>query len=161
MVGESRDRTAYGVAFASLGLALAIVLIGVCWLSTERGSTSERIVHGCEVHAPRACRPSVLVHRTNSPQIPSGVWVTLALLGGLFVGALIPFPFPRWSSPVRLGAQERCGHAFRNGAFIVASIAFLAVAAIVASQASAGSLSCSAVGGLLLGLLIPSPTQEE
>jgi hypothetical protein len=158
MVGDPRDRTAYGVAFASLGLALAITLIGVCWLSTERGSTTERIAHRCERHAPKSCRPSSLFRRDSSPQIPTGLWVTLALLGGLFVGALIPFPLPKWRSTAQAGS---CAQEIRTGVLVFMSGVFLLIGLVAVGRASEHSLQCCAIGGLLLGLLVPSPAREE
>lgn len=158
MVGEPRDRTAYAAAFVSLGVALAIVLIGVCWLSTEGNGTFERIVHTCESHSSKSCKPSSFVHRSNSSRVPPGLWVTLALLGSVFVGALIPFPLPRWRSTVSTGT---CGRGFRTVTLVLASFAFLLIGVVALRHASEHSLTCCAAAGLLLGLLVPSPARDE
>jgi hypothetical protein len=83
--------------------------------------------------------------------------VTLALLGGVFVGALIPFPLPRWMST----AHTRAGGTGHTPALIIASSLFLLAGVWVVSRATDDSLTSCAVGALLLGLLIPSPVREE
>lgn len=160
MLGEPRDRAAYRIAFVSLGLALAVALIGVCWLSTERGSTSEVTVRACASHPNSHCKPRVSVSRTSSPGAPSRVWLALAVLGGILVGALIPFPLSGGSSTAAARTEAHCGSKFRTVALGVASISVLVLGVVVISVAHVDSGRCFALGGLLLGLLIPSPARE-
>lgn len=161
MVGDPRDRTAYRIAFVGLGLALAILLIGISWISTEGESKSEWTVgrgHGCasqntkkakDLKKTERCKPPVTVAHTTTPnQIPTGLWISLIALGGVLVGALIPFPLPRSTST----AHTVC--------LVLALLLFLlAGIAVVGSESK--SFTDYAVVAVLLGLLIPSPAREE
>jgi hypothetical protein len=146
VIGEPRDRGAYGIAIASLGLALAIVLIGICWIATEQESASETVIHRCtQVGDLDRC---VTTRGTDPPAsaIPRELWIVLAMLGGLFTGILLPYPRlePKWL----------------NVALLAVPAAF--IAGIITDLPSAhhsvfgyGALS------ILLGFLIPSPAWND
>lgn len=161
MVGDPRDRTAFVIAFAGLGLALVVLLIGISWVSTERGSTSEWSVarqHGCasknvkrtkRPQKSKQCKPLVTLAHTTTPRaIPTGLWISLIAIGGVLVGALIPLPLPRWTSRTHADC------------LVVASLLFLMAGVVVVILAS-HSLTAYAVAAVLLGLSIPSPAREE
>jgi hypothetical protein len=159
MVGDPRDRTAYGLAIASLGFALVAALIGICWISALEGdpSTTTTTRH-CVLHKPIKCESKVSASAAIKPPLPpDGLWIALAALGGVLVGVLIPLPLATLTLPGRskLGSTERSLFAaFALGGFIVA-------AAIVAQDSLKEPFIWCAIGGVLLGLLIPSPARGD
>ena len=160
MIGDPRDKTAFSIAIASLGLALAIALIGVCWLATERGSTTEITISKCPKSSPAKCKSGLSIeHASSGPDVPPGLWLTLVSLGGIFAGTLIPFPLPAWSSTSRDVARDCCS-VFWNGMRTLGFFTLLAAGLLVVILARDDSLAACAVGGLLFGLLIPSPLRE-
>jgi drug/metabolite transporter (DMT)-like permease len=157
VIGDPRDKTGYGVALASLGVALAIVLAGICWISMQQGDEQEVAIHGCVLLKGIHCSPDISVNR-NTPNAPPGLWVALAGLAGVLVGALIPLPSraplprsrdvnspPWWLWPAIVGAG--------------------AIVAFVVAHDNHESLPLYVAGGLLvgllLGLLISLPGQED
>lgn len=140
MVGDPRDPTAYRIAIASLGLAFVTILAGICWVCAE---------HWCVRN------------------IPVELWFVAAAVGGVFVGTMLPFsPWqstydalsekrePTWDpSSIVLGLVVAIGC---GGAIWLAiahhdhhhhSLVFYAVATVL--------------GGVLLGLPIPSPARKD
>jgi len=98
---------------------------------------------------------------TDSPKVSDDLWSVLVGLATVLVGALIPFPFPL--SPRRFESPERLLH---PRAWFVVSLAalvaaFAAVVLLVSTASSDRSLVSLAFGGLLLGLLIPSPARRD
>ncbi len=130
MSGDPRDRTAYGIAIASLGLALAVVLVGLCWIAAEEKSS------------------------------PGGMWIAAAAIGGVLVGVLIPFS-------LRLKPPGGCDASRWPWATIVGVlvIACLCVTALIFGRTHDDSLAlyaiATALGGLLIGLPIPSPGRGD
>jgi drug/metabolite transporter (DMT)-like permease len=132
--GDPRDRTAYGIAIASLGLALAVVLVGICWIAIEEKST------------------------------PGGMWITAAALGGILVGVLLPFSLrlKPTASP-----EPNCGIGRWPwaAAFGLVFVGCLCVTALIFGRTHHNSLAlyaiASALGGVLIGLPIPSPARGE
>jgi hypothetical protein len=158
VIGDPRDKSGYAVAVASLGVALAIVLAGICWIATQQGDNPVVTIHECVSVKAVHCSPEVSVYR-STPNVPTGLWVALAALAGVLVGALIPLPPrpvpscledarsdpPRWLWPAIVGAAAAVS-------FVVAhdnheSLPFYIAGGLLA--------------GLLLGLLIPSPGHED
>ncbi len=162
MVGDPRDRTAYAIAFAALGLALAVLITGICWLAVQHGAETDVLSQQCALHPLAHCRPEVSIHHeTDTPYIPGGLWIALAALGGILVGGLIPSPL--WTPTQDPWAIDR---AWRRLTVVV--LAILVVVCVVAWLAGAFddvSLSAGAVlataGGVLLGLPIPSPGRGD
>jgi hypothetical protein len=159
MVGDPRDRTAYGLAIASLGFALVAALIGICWISALEGdpSTTTTTRH-CVLHRPIHCESKVFAAAAIKPPLPpDGLWVALAALGGVIVGVLIPLPLAAPSLPGRSGPEStdlRPLVSFAFGGFIVA-------VAVVAHDSLKEPFVWCAIGGIFLGLLIPSPARGD
>jgi hypothetical protein len=159
MVGDPRDRTAYGLAIASLGLALVAALIGICWISALEGDppTTTTTRH-CVLHKPIKCESKVSAATAIKPPLPpDGLWIALAALGGVLVGVLIPLPLatPLLPGRSKLGGTEwSLFAAFALGGFIVA-------AAIVAQDSLKEPFAWCAIGGVFLGLLVPSPARGD
>jgi len=98
VIGDPRDRSGYGIALASLGLALAVLLAGICWVATQHGDITVLHERGCALEVPIHCRPeSWSTTVAKASDIPSVLWIALACLGAIFVLTLltlIPFrPF--------------------------------------------------------------------
>lgn len=162
MVGDPRDRTAYAIAFASLGLALAVLIAGICWLAAQHGAGTEVLSQQCALHPLAHCRPEVSIHHdTDTPYIPDGLWIALAVLGGALLGALIPSrPLP---PGLRLSATGRPRLDLAIGA--VCSILLVAGALALPADSRDVLLAivtlAAAVLGLFLGLLVPAPGRGE
>lgn len=159
MVGDPRDRTAYGLAIASLGFALVAVLIGICWISALEGdpSTTTTTRH-CVLHKPIQCESKVSAAAAIKPPLPpDGLWVALAALGGVLVGVLIPLPLATPSLPgrLKLGSPEW----ILLAAFALGGLA--AAVAIAAQDSLKEPFIWCAIGGIFLGLLIPSPARGD
>lgn len=88
---------------AGLGVALAIVLIGIC-LILAFGSTQVQVTHTAHVDRTRAGRARVgsanATHghsthtssKTTPREVPAVLWALAAALAGALVGLLIPEP---------------------------------------------------------------------
>lgn len=131
MVDDPRDRKAYGAGIAFLGLAVVAALGGIAWVCAE---------HWCVKN------------------IPNELWFGGGAIVGIFVGSLISVPLPRpkdrendWIAPFLLAVWS-IGLAFVLGV-------------LAAEQAESESFGRVALlvtfGGLLLGLLIPSPGRRD
>lgn len=162
MVGDPRDRTAYAIAIASLGLALAVLLAGICWLAVQHGTGTDVLSQQCALHPLAHCRPEVSIHQdTDTPYIPGGLWIALAALGGVLVGALIPLP--PWPVEPQPAPCPRTQYWLP---MCVGSAAVLLVAAAAIPGysrdilLSMGALGAAAAG-VLIGLLIPSPSRGD
>jgi len=117
---------AYRIAIAFLGLALVTILAGISWVCAE---------HLCVRN------------------IPAELWFAASAIGGVFVGAMLPFA-PRRASRVRWGSVL-------GGA----AVALACLAAILLAGHFGKSLAlyavATALGGVLLGLPIPSPGRRD
>jgi hypothetical protein len=163
MVGDPRDRTTYAIAFATLGLALAVLLAGICWLAVQHGTVTEVLSQQCALHPLAHCRPEVSIHHeTDTPYIPGGLWIVLAALGGVLVGGLIPSPL--WASKNDPSAGDR---ARRLLTIVVLGILVLVVGVVAALTGTFDDVSLptcallAAAAGVLLGLPIPSPGRGD
>lgn len=134
MSGDPRDRTAYGIAIASLGLSLAVVMVGICWIATEEKSA------------------------------PGGMWIVASALVGILVGVLIPFsPRLKPADSSNSGCDvARWPWAATVGGLVIVC---LCIAALIFGRTHQNSLAlysiATALGGLLIGLPIPSPGRGE
>lgn len=118
-----------------LGFALAIAIAGVCWVAAERRCTGN---------------------------VPAEVWFIPAAVGGVFVGALIPFsthkrgaPNSHESPPV--GATEAIYGAVILAITAIAACAVGALADHLLALCGVGA----ALGGVFFGLFIPSPGRRD
>lgn len=68
LVDDPRDRKAYNIGIAFLGLAVTVAVAGISWVCAE---------HWCVKN------------------IPSELWFGAGAIVGAFVGSLIPVPLPR------------------------------------------------------------------
>jgi hypothetical protein len=157
VIGDPRDRTGYGIALASLGVALAIVLAGICWISVQQGDEPVVAVHGCVLLKGIHCSPDISVHKDTS-DAPPGLWIALAGLAGVLVGALIPLPSRAPPSSSRDVNSPPW--------WLWSAIAALAaIASFVVAHDNHESLpfyvAAALLVGLSLGLLIPLPGQED
>lgn len=122
-----------------LGLAFVLALVGVCWVAAE---------HKC----PR--------------NIPVELWFLPAAIGGVFVGALLPFaPVSSSYDATKAVWVSRCDPvSIALGAVVAVGFGLALLAACVQVQTD-HSLALFAVAtvlaGVLLGLPIPSPGRRE
>jgi phosphotransferase system glucose/maltose/N-acetylglucosamine-specific IIC component len=159
MVGDLRDKGAYALAIAALGLALAILLVGVSWVAAQHDDSTETFTHVCPLGESVHCRPPVYTHTVPHPQdVPEELWYALALLGGVFVGTLVPISAP--ASSTSRSALPKNGFFREHFDVLFVSVALLALAAAVAIK-SDDPLPALTLAGLLLGFLIPSPARGD
>ena len=175
MLGDSSNKASYSIAIASIGLALAVLIAGICWIAVQHGESSPSSTDVSTLKCPLGdsvkCRPPFHLHLVSaasdaSPSIPEELWAALLVLGGVFTGALIPSPFV--SRPPDFRASEGPGRKLLEG-FLAASrllliagaMALFYLAAIVLSPCSDWTPLLIAAGGLLLGLAIPSPSGRD
>lgn len=118
-----------------LGLALVVSIAGMCWVAAE---------HECA---------------TN---VPSEIWFVPAALGGVLVGALIPFS-------VRRRKRSDSG----EPRLVCAPEAIIAASLLLSAAVAAGVVGAvvepllplcgvgTALGGVFLGLFIPAPGRRD
>lgn len=152
MIGDPRDRSAYGILFATLGLTLTLLIAGICWVATQQGADSTHTtITSCEpADNCTFLKTEVLLRQEHTLD---GLWIALAALGGVLVGFLIPFP-----------SWLRRYEGNRDGILLCyIGLALVgAIAVFVALQGSSAQVTIGALlGGLSLGLLIPSPVQGD
>jgi hypothetical protein len=148
MVGDPRDKTAYSVAIASLGLTLLVVVVAICWVGAQSTDPAQVVVHQCGPHALLDCKPEVAFAAAAAPQIPNELWSMLLGFSGVLVGALIPFP------------PQGTPAAYWRGKFRIWS----AIVPILCTVLAAIALLLAheyLIGGFLLGLLIPTPARGD
>jgi hypothetical protein len=112
LVGDPRDRKAYAIAIAMLGLAFVLAVAGVCWIVAEHESLdkSEEIwflpaaigsvfvgtlipSFACKWLAALAVAAGVAGAFEDEYRI--ALWVLGTVLGGVFLGLFIPSPCRR------------------------------------------------------------------
>lgn len=132
MLGDPRDRTAYRIAIASVGFALAVVLAGVCTI--------------------------VAVGRC----VPDELWFICSAGGGLLAGTLIPFSLHKASSSTD---SRDPGPSDVPPLTPERILGLLVLAGAVTATCFGVSLPVQmlgvSLGGLLIGLLIPSPSRWD
>jgi hypothetical protein len=173
MLNDPRDPGAYRIAIAALGLAVAVVLAGICWIAAVHVTRDTVQMHKTTVHVDK--RDSVhderaTIHVENDPapiemgRVPVELWFVLAALGGVFVGALIPFSLRvRSSKPGSVWKPD----VYEPALWSIIGGVILVFACAIATCLGHGEyhhhhhLALYAVGatiaGVLLGLPIPSP----
>jgi hypothetical protein len=141
MVDDPRDRKAYQTALMLLGLAVAVVLGGIAWACAE---------HWCVRN------------------VPEQLWFMGGAIGGVFVGALIPFALRvNWVPD----SEEPLGFSYAWDKWAVFGGLLLVVGCGVAvifgahhqhpHHASAWYVIAVTIGSVLLGLFIPSPGRRD
>lgn len=148
MFGDPQDKTGYGVAIASIGIALAVLLAGICWIATQPGDPTEVTAHYCAAGGPSNCKSTVAVHSAvDAPVVPHGLWIALAAAAGVLVGTLIPLPILGRSAGLRI---------------TIALAGVLLAGALATAPLHLGHSSVRwAACGLILGLLIPAPGSAD
>jgi hypothetical protein len=131
MIGGPRDKTAYGLVAASFGLALALVLGGICWIAVEKGDTS------------------------------SGLAIAAVALGSALIGMQIPFPLPGSPPESGDSKFEWSGSAWLALVLVLTTIVFGVGVALLATMSEHPSLPHVALAAGLFGLLIPSPAKGD
>lgn len=163
MVGEPRDRTAYSVAIGCLGLALVLLLIGICWIAVENSGpdVTDVFTHKCALDV-ASCRPALYEHSTTvAMSIPDGFWIALAAIGGTLIGALIPFSARALVPTPPQASYDSTAWKWKwDPELIVLTVAGIVTATAV-TIIWADSLLLFAIAGLVLGLLIPSPARRD
>jgi hypothetical protein len=162
MVGDLRDKAAYGFAITALGLALVTLLLGICWIAAQHDDLTETFTHECPSSESVHCESPVYTHTVpHTHEVPKELWYALAILGGVFVGVLVPFSLPG-PAAVRLSTvtiRER--QVTRDALFLVAAVFALGLGIALTAFLSKGPLLSLALAGLLLGFLIPSPARGD
>ncbi len=133
MLSDPRDSGAYRTAIASIGLALAVVLVGVCTI------------------------------KAVGQHVPCVLWFIGSAAGGVLVGTLIPFSLR--------STHSHADKSFASKVFNVPweSLLLVVILGVVLVLSATNSFGRSfllhmlgvAIGGVLLGLLIPSPGQRD
>lgn len=176
MLGDSSNKASYSIAIASIGLALAVLIAGICWIAVQHGESSPSSMDVSTLKCPLGdsvkCRPPFHLHMISaatsdaSPGIPEELWAALLVLGGVFTGALIPSPFV--GRPPDFRASEGLGQKLLRGLsaasrllLIAGAVTLLYLAAIVLSPGSDWTPLLIAGGALLLGLAVPSPSGRD
>lgn len=101
MLNDPRDPGAYRLAIAGLGLALAVLLAGICWIATVHVARDTVHVERSTIHVIKndpIHEERVTVNVKKDPvrmemgQVPVELWFVLGALGGVFVGAYFGVP---------------------------------------------------------------------
>jgi len=135
LVGDPRDRKAYAIAIAMLGVAFVVAVAGMCWVVAE---------HEC------LC------------EIPDEIWFVPAAIGGVFVGILIPFSTRKRRDSTSPDPSFESATEAILGASLLAIVAVAAgtVGATVDHLLALCVLG-TALGGVFFGLFIPSPARRD
>lgn len=131
-MNELRDPIAYRIAIGSLGLGLAVLIAGIAWVAAVQEPGS----------------------------VPVELWFALGALGGVFVGALMPFSVRSESSYNRASESDSCKRlAWGSILYVTVVVAIGIAATIVGLTEDSHELDVigATAAGLLLGLPIPSP----
>lgn len=157
IVNDRRDPTAYRIAIAALGAALAVIFAGIAWVATAH----EKVLDYQSTDPPH--KKMETGHVLASTYVPAEFWFAAGFLSGVFVGMLIPFsvrPRPPYPS-----APECASHQLAWGSILGALVLVAVCAAATTLGFTEDLLPLSALGatvaGVLLGLLIPSPGERD
>jgi len=144
MKDDSRDTGAFRIAVSAVGLALVIVLAGLC----------------------------VIVAVGRGDEIPKELWTITSALGGGLLGLLAPSPTPS-SAPKTAQAEsvsKKIGRSltilakdvWANRSVVILLIVFAISAALGAANESGQFQALAAAsGGALVGLLAPTPSDDN
>jgi hypothetical protein len=131
MLGDPRDRAAYRIAIASLGLALAIALTGVCTI------------------------------QAIGKHVPQELWFICSAAAGLLAGTLIPFSLRNTASTANATqSSSNTPLVSPEGALALLVLAG-AVAAVCFGETVTAQMLGVALGGFVFGLLVPSPSRWD
>ncbi len=178
MLNDPRDPGAYRIAIAALGLAVAVVLAGICWIAAVHVArdtvnvqrTTVHVVKNDPIHEER-----VTVNVKKDPdgmemgRVPVELWFVLGALGGVFVGMLIPFSMYRRSLKPGCACESE---AYESAWYSIAGagvLVVLLVFAICMADRIIGDIKSdlplyvvgATIAGVLLGLPIPSPGRRD
>lgn len=131
MIGGPRDKTAYGLVVASLGLTLALLVAGICWIAVEDADA------------------------------PGGLAIAAVALGSALIGMLIPFPLPGTPPEPKNPKCEWPVSAWLALLFAVTILILGGGVALLATMSDHPSLPHVALAAGLFGLLIPSPAKGD
>jgi hypothetical protein len=152
-MNSSQDKGAYRIAVAAVGFALIIVLAGICVIVA--------IGFGHKEH-----------------EIPHELWTTASALAGALLGIIAPAPAPTTANQEKGDIKEKStvdrgviklGRAivivgkdiWNNRALVVLLGVFAASIAVGAAEKSVQLQALAAAsGGVLIGMLAPSPKKE-
>jgi len=170
MLNDPRDPGAYRIAIAALGLAVAVVLAGICWIAAVQVTSDTVQIHKTTVHVDKrdpVHDERVTVHVERDPahiemgRVPVELWFALGALGGVFVGALIPFSLRVRSSKQGCACEP---DVYKPAWLFIGATVALLVACIgtaILEQPFRFYALDATIAGLLLGLLIPSPGRRD
>lgn len=140
MINDPQDKSAYRIAVGAIGLALVVVLAGLC----------------------------VIVAVGHGKDIPKELWTITSALGGGLLGLLAPSPTKSAATTVEpvKGFWKKLGRwcviagkdIWANRSVVVLFIVFVAAAALGAltSHSTQFQALAAASGGALIGLLAPA-----
>lgn len=170
MLNDPRDPGAYRIAIAALGLAVAVVLAGICWIAAVHVARDTVHVERSTVHVVKndpIHEERVTVKVKKDPahmemgRVPVELWFVLGALGGVFVGALIPFSLRVRSSDSGCACEP---DVYEPALWLIAGalIIFLIfiVFGIFGHSLRLYALETT-IAGVLLGLPIPSPGRRD
>jgi hypothetical protein len=162
MVGDPRDRTAYAIAIAGLGFALALLIVGICWIAVEHSNSTELLTRRCPLLNAIQCRPAIHIDSASEGSgVPPGLWVAVAALSGVLVGALIPSPLWLKANEVVPRDVDRAWHYLTVGVFVLLGVVAVLIALIFGTPSLSAYAVLASAAGILLGLPIPSPGRGE
>lgn len=145
MLNNSHDMPAYRIAVGAIGVALVVVLTGLC----------------------------VIVAAGKGEEIPNELWTVSSALGGGLLGLLAPSPTPSSAATIKArdeSVKETMARPLKivvkdvwdNRAVVILFAVFgVAVGFGAADDSMQFQALAGASGGALIGLLAPSPTQQR
>jgi hypothetical protein len=170
MLNDPRDPGAYRIAIAALGFAVAVLLAGICWIAAVHVTRDTVHVERSTVHVVKndpIHEERVTVNVKKDParlemgRVPVELWFALAALGGVFIGALIPFSLRVRSSKRGCACEP---DVYEPAPWVIAG-ALIVFLIFIASGIFGYSLRLYAlettIAGVLLGLPIPSPGRRD
>jgi hypothetical protein len=152
MLSDPRDSGAYRIAIACIGFALVVVLAGVCVILAVNGTSSA---------------------------VPQQLWTTISALGGGLLGILAPSPGPSAATKKTTPQPKRCWFArgwfklgrglvilgkdiWSNRAIVIVLVVFVfALVYGISDKSEQLRALAGASGGVLVGMLAPSPGKKE
>jgi hypothetical protein len=152
VIGDPRDKSGYGVSLATLGLALGLLIAGICWVVVTQQHTDSTHTTLEICRTADHCVVSKAEVLSQPSTVPDGLWIALAALGGILVGTLIPL------SPLTRRSDRRAPTC--NWPVYALLVLAAVIVVLVVNPVSTQLILTAGFAGLLLGLLIPSPAGE-